>query len=401
MSRLEEVMHGLRQDQEVPECVLARMEEVFAHLPASKKKSVRSMWQVKAAAAASVAVIAGGTFCYSNPALAAKIPLLGNIFARVEQSVPFSGNYSEESEHLFGEEGKEKISVADAGMTVTASEVYCDGLSIFLTAQIEAEQGGLQNMTTHTLSGKDGTANGMYLRGEWKLQGEESAHPLIADAIEGSVVDDHTFVGMVKFDLHDWEGEQGVLELQLSGIGWDSKEELSKEEIAEDFLTEGRWSVTVPFSVDQESVQEIAVNKESNGYTIENVRISPYQVVAYVKAPVNTVEKDFSREDYEAKLGLSEGEEEEELSYEEFLAMLNQPTVQPCETVICNQDGELLAFGDMSTTTGITTFAVDGKELETLYIYVFVDAEDDLQAEGILDREAAEQEAVVSAEIKI
>ena len=69
--------------------------------------------------------------------------------------------------------------------------------------------------------------------------------------------------------------------------------------------------------------------------------------------------------------------------------------------MICNQDGELLAFGDMSTTTGITTFAVDGKELETLYIYVFVDAEDDLQADGILDREAAEQEAVVSAEIKI
>lgn len=400
MSHLEEIMNGIKQDQEVPESVLARVDEVLGHLPVSKKVRSKSKWQAKAATAASVAMIAGTAFCYSNPALAAKVPILGNIFTRVEQSVPFSGNYSEESERLFVDE-KGAMAVTDAGVTVTASEVYCDGLSVFLTAQIEVEQGGLHHLTSHTLEGQDGMASGMYLRGEWQLQGDTTVHPLIADMIEGSAVDDNTFAGMLKLDLRDYEKTQGTLELQLSSIGWDTEETMQQEDISEGVRIDGQWKVTVPFAVDTESVKEIAVHQENNGYTIDKIRVSPYQVVSYVKAPVQAVEKDFSRADYEAKLGLSEGEEDAKISYEEFVAKLNQATMQPCETVICNQDGELLAFGEMSTTTGITTFAVDGKKLETLYIYVFTDMDEQIQTDGILDQEAAKEKAVVTAKVEI
>lgn len=404
MSHLEEVMNGLAQDQNVPELVWGKVEEALQNLPDNKVHVPKKRWQWrgKVAAAAAVLAVGGSTFCYCNPALAAKIPLLGHIFANVEESVPFSGDYSEKAELLFGSEngGEERYTATNAGVTIAASEVYCDGVSVFLTAQIEAEQGGFEEMPSHSLNGSDGTSYGMYLRGTWRLQGEEKAHELIADAIEGSVVDDHTFAGMLKLDLLDYQQEQGVVELQFGSVGWDG-EASDREEISEEVRVDGAWKISVPFSVDHASVKEIAIQEEKNGYTIQKIKVSPYQVVAYVDAPVSAVEKDFSRADYEAKLGLKEGEEDPAISYEEFLAELSKPSMQPCETVICNQDGEVLAFGDSSTTSGITTFAVDGKKLETLSIYVFVDAENYLDANGRIDREAAMEQAVVTAEVPL
>ncbi len=107
----------------------------------------------------------------------------------------------------------------DAGITFTASEVYCDGLSVFLTAQIEVEQGGLENLPGHYINGGYDTAEMMYLRGEWNLTGggEQS---LSNDNLEGRVIDDNTFVGMLKLNLEDYKSEDGELSLRLSSIGW-------------------------------------------------------------------------------------------------------------------------------------------------------------------------------------
>lgn len=93
-------------------------------------------------------------------------------------------------------------------MQITASEIYSDGYSIFLTAKIEVEDGKLSKMLEHYTSDMMGeestTAATMYTEGTWNLQSREK-NELINNFFEGKVIDDHTFVGMVKLDVDEME----------------------------------------------------------------------------------------------------------------------------------------------------------------------------------------------------
>ena len=92
--------------------------------------------------------------CIANPVMASKLPLLGDIFAQVEKDISFSGDYSHKAQKLVpeentvndpGAEGGEKelevsaqaYSASDRDITLTASEVYCDGTSLFITVAME------------------------------------------------------------------------------------------------------------------------------------------------------------------------------------------------------------------------------------------------------------------------
>ena len=100
MSYFEDIMDNLKQNEEVPPQVLAKLDAVLENLPdyEYQESAPKKVW-TKAVAAAAV-LITGIVICYSNPALASKIPLIGRIFAKIEQEVPFSGNYSEKDDSL-------------------------------------------------------------------------------------------------------------------------------------------------------------------------------------------------------------------------------------------------------------------------------------------------------------
>ena len=94
------------------------------------------------AVAAAAAVIGIGGLGYVNPVLAARLPLIGKIFEKVEDDVTYSGDYTDKGIVLTNEDYTGNLdisdySVSDKGITLTASEVYCDGYSIFLTVNIE------------------------------------------------------------------------------------------------------------------------------------------------------------------------------------------------------------------------------------------------------------------------
>lgn len=411
MMQFEEMMDRIGSNNEVPERVWKKLDNVLNDLPDYEEELPFRRRGRQYAAAAAITVSMGTAFCVSNPALAAKIPFIGRIFEEVENKIPFSGDYSEKAVLLEqtakeDEEGNlhaaSGIAKTDAGITFTASEVYCDGLSVFLTAQIEVEQGGLGNLPGHYIDGGDATAEMMYLRGEWNLPGGD-ARSLSNDNLEGKVIDDNTFVGMLKLDLEDYKSGGGGLSLRLSSIGWDDVTMADAESISESYRIEGQWDFDIPFSVDTESVKEIAVGQEGGGYTLEKVFVSPYQVVTYVDVPYE--EREITREEYEALAAEKTGGTKDlGITYEEYVEEAGK--VYPFwNTVICNQDGEIL-FSNPEDV-GKTVAAVDGKEISALHIFVFDDADADLEIEksrlgnGTVDMKRAEETAVVSAEVEV
>ena len=162
----------------------------------------------KGAAAAVAAVVIG--VCglgYFNPVLAAKIPLVGKIFEKIEDDVTYSGDYTEKGTVLTNEDHAGSLdtvdyTVSDKGITLTASEVYCDGYSIFLTVNIESEDADFTHIPKHYTGmnvADDRTAAGFYIDGTWSVDG--SSPEWLENRFEGEAVDSHTFAGMLKIDL--------------------------------------------------------------------------------------------------------------------------------------------------------------------------------------------------------
>ena len=163
------------------------------------------------------------------------------------------------------------------------------------------------------------------------------------------------------------------------------------------------FNFDIPFTVDTKSAKEYEVNVSGGGYTIQKVFVSPYQVVSYVDVPFT--EREVTREEYDAmakeKTG---GEGDFGLTYEEYAEEVRR-TYQMWDTVICNQDGEML-FSDQESI-GKSVAAVDGKKVSALHVFVFDDMDAAIEViksrldKGTINIQEAAGKAAVTAEVTV
>ncbi|MGI6069283.1 MAG: DUF4179 domain-containing protein [Blautia sp.] len=380
----------LQQNVEIPDIVWEKANEAFSqikgypvteipsknfHQKTGKKSSKRSASRSIQVAAAAVAVLLLGTtvFFAANPALASQLPIIGRIFSQVEKNTTFSGDYSSKAQVLedpnastdftsipeegfsandgdssFAAENAETptpsaYTISDNQMTVTASEIYCDGLSVYLTFQVEYEGDLGEIPSAYTGGTIDGTTSQyFYTFGTWSVNGEEPI-PTENNYLEGTQLDEHTFTGMMRLDLNRFPQVTDVqtLQLNLDRLGADNLEIDSSQldDIGPMLEVNGNWDFNFPVTVDTSEVHTIEVEDVAdNGYGVASVVCSPYQVRVTTLAP--------------------EGAE-----------------YQP-EVAVFNQDGERLQ--PYEGILNMSTFAVQEKELTTLHIYVGTDEFADL-----------------------
>lgn len=334
-----------------------------------------------AAAAVAAAVIGIGGIGYFNPVLAAKIPLIGRIFEKVEDDVTYSGDYTNKGTALTNEEHAgnpdiEDYSASDQGITLTASEIYCDGYSIFLTVNIEAEEEDFTHISEHYTgmnAADNRTAAGFYIDGTWNV--DENSPEQFGNTLEGKVIDSHTFAGMLKVNLAKKVSGSGKLNLNITGLGYDDDRMLDSEEISASHRTDGCWNLVLPFETNETDIKTVEIGETKGSVTLEDVVISPYQVIVHTAAPENQAElTDDKREELLSK--------NPDLTDAELFKLLGW-SYEPCHTIVFNQDGEVLSPDtEMSGRAG---FAVQGKEIKSLYIFIFDNFDDwtKMKEEGI------------------
>ena len=352
----------------------------------------------KSVAAAVAAVVIGiGGLGYFNPVLAAKIPLIGKIFEKVEDDATYSGDYTDKATVLTNEDSAGNLdtsdySVSDKGITLTASEVYCDGYSIFLTVNIEAEDADFTHIPEH-YTGKDAagnrTAAGFYIDGTWSVNGSSSEW--LTNTFEGEVIDSHTFAGMLKVNLAEKTTGSGELNLTVNGLGYDDDRMLDAEEITASHWTDGNWNIVLPFEVNETDIKTIEVGETSGNITLEDVVVSPYQVIVHATTPGQQREL---TDDRREKL-LSEDPDMTDAEMFELLGW----SYEPCQTIVFNQDGEML-YSDVEMA-GWAGFAVQGKEIKTLYVFIFDNLDDWTQMEQEGMNSSAAGRAIISKEIHV
>ena len=350
-----------------------------------------------AAAVVAAAVIGICGLGYFNPVLAAKIPLIGKIFEKVEDDATYSGDYTDKKTVLTTEDSVGNLdtsdyTVSDKGITLTASETYCDGYSIFLTVNIESEDADFTHIPEHYTGrnvADNRTAAGFYIGGTWSVDG--SSPEWLENTFDGEVIDSHAFAGMMKINLEEKYTGSGELNLNISGLGYDDDRMLDGEEISASHWTDGIWNIAIPFEVNATDVKTIEVGEKKGNITLEDVVVSPYQVIVHATTPGEQREL---TDDRKEKL-LSK---DPDLTDEEMYALLGW-SYEPCYTICFNQDGEML-YADMEMA-GRAGFAVQGKEIKTLYIFIFDNLDDWSLTEQEGMNSSAADRAVISKEIHL
>lgn len=410
MKSYEEFIAGLQEDVEVPDDVSKKFNKSLAELPdATTRKSKNGVRKWMTAVASTAAVLALSTgFLMANPVLAAKIPIIGKIFERVEDKVTYSGDYKDKADVLTAEPevteavdadnvtNDEKASevaansdttyvVEDKGMTFTASEVYCDGHSLYLTAKVESADGGFTNMFGYV---EEEGIERLYAWGEGQTDNGVVGINT-GQGLEGEVIDDNTFVGMMKIDFDQVVTDGGTFDLKLSMLGFDSYESMKSEDIDVGHRYDGNWELSIPYTVDTESAKVIEVNEDTGvrGIKIDKIFVSPYQILVYMDAS-------FTQPNLEAgEESNAQYEEEAIAQYEELWSEKNEEIVaagypedavtyeewrndkvydNEWDITLFNQDGERLQCWDISLKDDqwVARCAVEEKDVSELQIFV-------------------------------
>lgn len=291
----EDISRVLGREMQPSEQVERRLDEVYAQVrsgqTAKKKRSFRGVYR---AAGAAAAVFAAGVFCVSNPALAAKIPVIGHIFEQMGEQASFPGDYGSvatvlqtEGEQTEEENGKEAQDEAEStaqqtgaavseytqtagDLTVSLSEVYGNSEALYLSMQVVSKEGFepercMVNQNGNPVLALRGEVDFSFLRGDWQ----------ILSYLDGSFLDDHTYVGMMRLDLSDYKKDDSEFWKEVEKTAEEKGEELSMEEISK-LQDEKYEALTRTVDIPEEYTARLKIN-QIIGDLADGYRISIYE----------------------------------------------------------------------------------------------------------------------------
>ncbi|HIR56594.1 MAG TPA: DUF4179 domain-containing protein [Candidatus Gallacutalibacter pullicola] len=357
----------------------AALREAYILLDGRKQpvRPKRPLRRLAASLCAAAVLLGGGTaFCITNPVIAAQIPLIGRIFASVEQDISHPGDYSSRAEPLAASGSDGAAYVRESGdLTVTFSEAYYDSMALYLSVRIESAEGFPPDfILTENLEGYQWDYDTLRLISTASIfpsagQSEEfePVEQIIGpDTIEGKFTDSHTFDGVLCVDLAQMRTEDGepvalpdsfqyrLSVTQVWSELFETKPVLTRDPDTGGTVTveepviqrySGDWEFTFDVTLDTSETVRVAVNDTNeDGIGIGMVEKSSYTI--------------------QAELLLPEGAP----VYDYFVA-------------ICDKDNRLLDFREGNTSY---VYDIYGRDVSEVHIYVcdYVTYMDECKAEN-------------------
>lgn len=140
----------------------------------------------------------------------------------------------------------------------------------------------------------------------------------------------------------------------------------------------------------QSLVSRLKIGETKENITLDDIVVSPYQVVVHTTRPGKQGERteDRRQELLSANPDMTDAELFEILGWSYGFY----------DTIVFNQDGEILHPDMNREITGSAGFAVQGKEIKTLYIFIFENFDDWIQMKNEGINSNAPDRAVIAAE---
>ncbi len=270
------------------------------------KNNKRKAWKIVAGTAAACAAMIG-TVSLANPVFANEI--FSSVFGSLVENARGS-KYEKEDTDLYTKIGKNAEAVQEEagkgegdgyvtvmennGVTISVSDVYCDGYVLYFTTTLKTEDEKLNQ------------ADGILAR--IMSEGNKGDGPAIS--IDGTQLagyserpfektKDGSFVAMNQIDLmspadsSEKDVDLGIDSKETLVVNWDLSE-LSgylwdqwdaSGEYMQTGETKGQWNLRFPVTIDRSHNQTYAINKEHNGVRVKNAVKTKAGLVVEVELP--------------------------------------------------------------------------------------------------------------------
>ncbi len=278
---------------------------VLREVKRMKNKKMKA-WKIAAGAAAACAVTVG-TVSLANPVFANEI--FSSVFGSLVENARGS-KYEKEDTDLYTKIGKNAEAVQEKtgkdegdnyvttmennGVTISVSDVYCDGYVLYFTTTLKTEDEGL-NKADGILArimddGNKGNGPAISIDGTQLAGYSERSFEKTKD---GSFVAMNQIDLMSPADSSEKEidlglDEKGTLVVnwdlsEFSGYLWDQWDDSG--EYMKTGETKGQWNLRFPVTIDRSHNQTYAVNKEDNGVQVKNAVKTKAGLVLEVELP--------------------------------------------------------------------------------------------------------------------
>lgn len=278
---------------------------VLREVKRMKNKKMKA-WKIAAGAAAACAVTVG-TVSLANPVFANEI--FSSVFGSLVENARGS-KYEKEDTDLYTKIGKNAEAVQEKtgkdegdnyvttmennGVTISVSDVYCDGYVLYFTTTLKTEDEGL-NKADGILArimddGNKGNGPAISIDGTQLAGYSERSFEKTKD---GSFVAMNQIDLMSPADSREKEidlglDEKGTLVVnwdlsEFSGYLWDQWD--ASGEYMKTGETKGQWNLRFPVTIDRSHNQTYAINKEDNGVQVKNAVKTKAGLVLEVELP--------------------------------------------------------------------------------------------------------------------
>lgn len=278
---------------------------VLREVKRMKNKKMKA-WKIAAGAAAACAVMVG-TVSLANPVFANEI--FSSVFGSLVENARGS-KYEKEDTDLYTKIGKNAEALQEKtgkdegddyvttmennGVTISVSDVYCDGYILYFTTTLKTEDEGL-NKADGILArimddGNKGNGPAISIDGTQLAGYSERSFEKTKD---GSFVAMNQIDLMSPADSREKEidlglDEKGTLVVnwdlsEFSGYLWDQWD--ASGEYMKTGETKGQWNLRFPVTIDRSHNQTYAINKEDNGVQVKNAVKTKAGLVLEVELP--------------------------------------------------------------------------------------------------------------------
>ena len=245
--------------EEMAESVLRRIKENEIKRRRRQRKVVTALFAVIASVLTAVNI--------GSPVLARNLPFVGSAFAYVQDNLDFSGLYSKYA-YKVGDKAENN------GISITMSEVFFDGINLYVSYVIENDkfQDELERTDYHMKQ--------LDYHADSYIMCDGIRHDLLYKdtgiaGLEGDFPDERTFVGMETYYLEEEDIISDFkLHVSIDSVGlFDGVQE------------RGEWVFDVEVHNDKDKLETYEINLENEGHSIDKVVVSPVMATVYTSYP--------------------------------------------------------------------------------------------------------------------
>ena len=201
------------------------------------------------------------------PSYARGLPVIGGIFAYIQDNLDFSGNYSDYAKQL-------DIPIDSNGTLVTLSDVYCDGLNLYVSFIVESSC--FQKLKEN----KDCIDTQLdYVASSYAYDDSEiiKLPDFGIRGLEGRFIDERTFAGVETYSLSDRTfPEDFRFHIDISSFSMIGQGEKK---------ISGNWKFDVDVKTDHSDIVTYEIGEENEGHSIDKVVVSPIMITVFTSYP--------------------------------------------------------------------------------------------------------------------